>query len=535
LLAESWTPRNDTERDADLDTTFIDVEYKFKDLPVEELDAEAKKILRKAGVEQRFHWPLEFPEVFDKGGFDAVVGNPPYQGGTVASTSLGVEYTQFIANQFVPWHGKADLVGAFIRQSSRVLKRSGFVGVVTTASLVRGETLASSLVPLVTKGAIVCRGRSPFSWPGAAKVTAVCIWLGLGEWNGPKVLDSVDVESIGPDLEPMVLENPQALSQCHAGYLGIKLSPNNITVSLAVFDTLPDVCKDALLPVIGGKELYRNIHWDSGPFAFEPNRVSEDVAKNWADAMDSDLTLKNLKHSAPASKLRQLLRKSELAFACAETTHVQLAFVRVPTNGVLLKHTTIVFPNCKWGTFLVLQSHIHTLWAWKYGIRRKLDLRYSPKRCSHTFPFPTLHSNGDSLGKQYHDIREESMCQYSEGLTSLYNRFHHPDEASTQIENLRILHIEMDRAVAAAYGWDDLDFGHDFQETKQGVRFTISEEARREVLQRLLKLNHERYEEEVRQGLHDKKGKKKSRKKASKKSKSKQSNSSHPTFPGMDG
>ena len=47
---------------------------------------------------------------------------------------------------------------------------------------------------------------------------------------------------------------------------------------------------------------------------------------------------------------------------------------------------------------------------------------------------------------------------------------------------------------------------HGSHETMQGVRFTISEPARREVLARLLKLNHERYAEEVRQGLHEKKG-----------------------------
>jgi|GEM_PF-758342 len=54
--------------------------------------------------------------------------------------------------------------------------------------------------------------------------------------------------------------------------------------------------------------------------------------------------------------------------------------------------------------------------------------------------------------------------------------------------------------------------GHGFHETAQGVRFTISEPARREVLTRLLELNHERNAEEVRQGLHEKKGKKNSRK-----------------------
>ena len=50
------------------------------------------------------------------------------------------------------------------------------------------------------------------------------------------------------------------------------------------------------------------------------------------------------------------------------------------------------------------------------------------------------------------------------------------------------------------------DLGHGFHESKQGVRYTISEPARLEVLARLLKLNHERYAAEVKQGLHGKKG-----------------------------
>lgn len=63
----------------------------------------------------------------------------------------------------------------------------------------------------------------------------------------------------------------------------------------------------------------------------------------------------------------------------------------------------------------------------------------------------------------------------------------------------------MDRAVARAYDWDDLDLGHGFHQTRQGERFTISEAARRIVLDRLLKLNHERHAAEVAAGLFDKK------------------------------
>ncbi|MEO8287128.1 MAG: hypothetical protein ABI670_11915 [Chloroflexota bacterium] len=96
------------------------------------------------------------------------------------------------------------------------------------------------------------------------------------------------------------------------------------------------------------------------------------------------------------------------------------------------------------------------------------------------------------------------MREHKDGLTTTYNHFHNPQESAHDIACLRELHREMDEAVAAAYGWSDLDLGHGFHTTKQGVRYTISEPARREMLDRLLALNHQRYAEEVAAGLHDK-------------------------------
>jgi hypothetical protein len=90
-----------------------------------------------------------------------------------------------------------------------------------------------------------------------------------------------------------------------------------------------------------------------------------------------------------------------------------------------------------------------------------------------------------------------------EGLTKTYNRFHDSTETAADIRELRDLHVEMDRAVAAAYGWTDLNLNHGFHETRQGRRFTISEHARQEVLARLLRLNQARYSDEARRGLHN--------------------------------
>jgi hypothetical protein len=162
--------------------------------------------------------------------------------------------------------------------------------------------------------------------------------------------------------------------------------------------------------------------------------------------------------------------------------------------------------------FAVLQSNLHESWAWKYGSTFKNDLRYSPTDCVETFPYPLCqHRDKDeilkALGETYHEHRRQLMLARQEGLTTTYNRFHNPDECAADIARLRELHVAMDHAVAAAYGWDDLALNHDFHETQQGLRYTISEAARREVLGRLLELNHQRYAEEVAAGLHEKKGK----------------------------
>ena len=58
------------------------------------------------------------------------------------------------------------------------------------------------------------------------------------------------------------------------------------------------------------------------------------------------------------------------------------------------------------------------------------------------------------------------------------------------VQSLRDLHAEMDRAILTCHGWQDIDLGHDFHQNQRGqTRFTISPEARREVLRRLLELN----------------------------------------------
>ena len=70
-----------------------------------------------------FHWALEFPEVRTQGGFDAIVGNPPFQGGTLISGALGSEYRDYLSR----WAahratGRCDLVAYFFLRAAVLLR-----------------------------------------------------------------------------------------------------------------------------------------------------------------------------------------------------------------------------------------------------------------------------------------------------------------------------------------------------------------------------------------------------------------------------
>jgi hypothetical protein len=141
----------------------------------------------------------------------------------------------------------------------------------------------------------------------------------------------------------------------------------------------------------------------------------------------------------------------------------------------------------------------------------KTDTGYSPSEAFCPFPLPydpikCTSSRLADLALRHSKEREIARRRLELGITDCFLFMHNPLKSNAEVEALRALVREGDAGVCNAYGWSDLELGHDFYETKQGVRFTINESARREILQRLLRLNHERFDEEEKQGLHRKKG-----------------------------
>lgn len=161
--------------------------------------------------------------------------------------------------------------------------------------------------------------------------------------------------------------------------------------------------------------------------------------------------------------------------------------------------------------FGALSSRVHGLWVEFFASTLGETFNYSTVICFEAFPFPEIESSGklEAVGKMYDAHRSHIMVARNEGLTKTYNRFHDVNDNATDIVQLRNLHLDMDRAMLSAYGWEDLadraeprflNAETEDDHLYQG-RLSWSSDFRDEVLARLLKINAERHAEQLRQGV----------------------------------
>ncbi|MEU3166998.1 hypothetical protein [Streptosporangium sp. NPDC006930] len=145
----------------------------------------------------------------------------------------------------------------------------------------------------------------------------------------------------------------------------------------------------------------------------------------------------------------------------------------------------------------------------------KADLRYTPSDVFETLPLPELTEEMRNLGNRLDTFRRDLMLSRQAGLTATYNLVNDPKCEDEDIAELRRIHQAIDEAVCRAYGWDDLipQLDHDHHSVGREIRYTVGPGVQRELVNRLLELNHARYAEEVAQGLHDKAAKKSTRSK----------------------
>jgi hypothetical protein len=560
-----------------------------------------------------FHWFLEFPEVFAKGGFDCILGNPPFLGGQKLSGSFGYDFLEYLRLNYIPL-GAEDLVVYFFRRAFILISKNGFLSLISTNTISQGKAREGGLDIIVNNGGSINHAIKSMKWPGLANVEVSIVSITKQAWKGKLILSGVPVDRINNFLDNNeISKKPFHLNvNENIGFQGsVVLGKGFIIDELEYYHLLK------LNPAYS-KYIFRYLIGD------DLNNTTNQEPKRWVINVTSLKTIEELEKEThlyeflyskvkpqrdeiifskqnkgielgihdkrsveewwrylwPRPELYEVMRQFDFVFVQTRVTRTH-AFVSQPTNYIF-SDATLVFCLSKYSYYSFLQSTIHEFWAWSYSSTMKGDRRYSISEAFQTFPFPqnlspTQEQTLEQIGEQYHEHRKQLMLAMQLGLTKTYNAFHakgvnsewlgntatvevgemkmvngklqmvnskwqmpsgaKPDkqmellykhinkletnmdmiEAVQGIEELRALHVKMDHAVLDAYGWNDIQLLHDFYEVdylpeNDRVRFTIHPNARKEILKRLLELNHKIYAEEVAAGLHDKKkssGKKK--------------------------
>lgn len=85
--------------------------------------------------DKAFHWETAFEKVFEKGGFDLVIGNPPY----VRQELLPQIEKKWLSEKFKTGTGAADLYIYFYEKGLTILKKNGLLGFITPNKFIKAR------------------------------------------------------------------------------------------------------------------------------------------------------------------------------------------------------------------------------------------------------------------------------------------------------------------------------------------------------------------------------------------------------------
>ncbi|WP_433362207.1 Eco57I restriction-modification methylase domain-containing protein [Actinoplanes sp. CA-142083] len=471
----------------------------------EPADVRGERDSRAGGLERRpVHWPLVFPEVFANGGFDAIVGNPPFLGGKRISGAHGPAYRKYLVDVVGRGvKGNADLIAYFALRAHSLLNATGQTGLIGTNTLAQGDTREVGLDQLVARGVTITRAVKSRRWPSRSAALEYCV-----AWTS-KVRPAAGI--------PVITSSLEAASRVHGtpkrlrGSAGIAYIGNFVN---GIGFVLSDDERDALLAAEpqSSEVVHRYLN------GRDVNRHPEQAASRWIIDFHGWPLERAAAYPACLARVERLVKPARDALPDAKRSTrekwwqyeklapglrgaiadlkrvIAITLVgksvmpaMVPT-GQVFSHMLGVFATDDPAMLALLSSSHHYWWAARRASTLGTTLRYTPSDAFETFPLPFLTSRLRELGDRLDLERRDVMLTRGAGLTATYNRVFDPRCGDADVAGLRELHREIDFAVADAYGWSDLPLDHGFHEG----RYTVGPAARQEILDRLLELNQAR-------------------------------------------
>jgi hypothetical protein len=436
----------------------------------------------------------------------------------LALRRLSRKYLQFIAEGAGNKH--------FFLRAAQVARRFGFIA---TNTIGQGDTREVGLDALLKAAWSIGRAEKSRMWPGAAAIQVSEVWCHIGESSEPAILSGQIVSGISPLLVPKsrFSSTPfRLIENSNIAFIGSYILGTGFTMT-------PDRARELITHDIANRDVIRKYinaedvcdRPDVSPrrWVIDFGGRGEQEASKYPECFEQVLRLVKPQRSVLAIRERREMwwrfasRSVGLYKALAPLHSVIVTPLhskytmpaRVPSDYVY-SHGLAVFASESGTLYGIITSAAHRIWARSQGSTLETRSRYTPTDCFETFPLPNRNLEQVAVTMEdLHYYRAALMLATERGVTATYNRVHTRAEAEPGVLSLRELHSKLDDAVLTAYGWSDVNLDHDFRDTEEGLRFTISESARVELLDRLLELNHVRHAEEVANGAASATGRRK--------------------------
>jgi hypothetical protein len=469
---------------------------------------------------QCVHWPLEFPEVFDegRGGFDAVIGNPPFLGGQRLTGTQGTNVRDWYVNVLADGtRGSADLCAYFFLRAFSLIHERGTLGLLATNTIAQGATREVGLDQMVTRGFIITRAVRSAPWPSkSATLEYAAVWGSRDTVDADvmRICDGEPVVGISTLLEPQGRANGKPTALIENGSISFQ---GCVVLGKGFILNLQEAREwiaadprnvEVVFPYLSGEDLNSRPDCAATRWVIDFNDRTEETAATYTLPFQravEQVRPERLRNNRKVyrdywwqfAEKRPAMRKAIAGFdevlVIAQVSSTVMP-MRVSCNQVL-SMMVVVLASDSYALQAILSSSLHQAWVIRWGSGMKGDPRYTPSDVFETFPRPTETPELDTLGRTLDGERRQIMLRRQLGLTKLYNLVNDPDlpnGADPDVARLRQIHRELDEAVVAAYGWDDVPLGHGFHEYRGMVRWTVCPAARTELLDRLLEENHRR-------------------------------------------
>ena len=464
---------------------------------------------------QPLHWAIEVPDVMERGGFDAIIGNPPFLVHKRLSAAIGENLRKYCLNVLAAGRsGKCDQVVFFLLRAAGLAKRpSSTIGLLTAKGVAEGSSRETGLSALVdgTRPAwrlyAAVRSRK---WPGKASVYYSVVWM-ADTWNGAVILDGEVVPSLNSMLDAASAEiTPSRIpANTHICHQGVILQGKGFVVTPAEAQAWIDadpINAEVLFPYLNGEELNSRSRPSASRWVIDFNDRSEAEASRYRLPFQRVLTEVKPVRAENNRKVyrdywwqyaekRPEMRKrlAQLSEYLAIVGHTKFVIPTRVSTEFLPSSALRVFCTESYSLQAFLSSSIHVEWAVKWGSTLGDSIRYNPSVVFDSIPLPPNSEALEDLGRRLDNERHGIMKSRDVGLTDVYNLINNPEvNDDADVLRMRTLHIDIDAAVMAAYDWEDIPLDHGFHTYRRSKRFTLSPSAWSKILERLLQENLDR-------------------------------------------